>query len=203
MPASEPIRNTHMPTCGTDASRRVCGLPACAPLSAPPKARSSPIPPPSPAAHTARVYLSPRPVCPFRPRRAPSACPRGSRADPSEVIWHNRLKFVNRVRVLHAFHSARNGSLHCTAPVRWIHIKPHCCSWKGPPVRLPNGKLRRSRPGDGRVHTDGHPWPLYYGFANTSTCRGHEPVDLMRKYKWRASYGMDIDPAQNSLHEKA
>ena len=36
MPASEPIRNTHMPTCGTDASRRVCGLPACAPLSAPP-----------------------------------------------------------------------------------------------------------------------------------------------------------------------
>lgn len=122
------------------------------------------------------------------------------RAQPSEVVWHNRLKFVNRVRVLSAFHTARNGSNHCSLAVRWRRIRSHCCALKG-------GK-GSSDGGRGYASSPGHGWPLFFGTTNASECKARhpsrgQPTDLRKKWHWKSKYGIDLDPSSNSLYEKA
>jgi len=96
------------------------------------------------------------------------------RGHPSVLIWHNRLKFVHRIQVLHAFHTAQQGSHRCEAQITWESVRTHCC---GP---LPNlaGQGLSAR------HTS---WPLLRARANASACvrERYRLVDLTRKRRWR------------------
>jgi hypothetical protein len=124
------------------------------------------------------------------------------RAWPSLVIWHNRLKFVNRILVLHAFHTARGGAHHQRRVIRWKRLKAHCCGHANLDGRSP----------EGRAHGT-HPWPLWFaqpdGNASTmqQASRGarrriQRPIDLTRTSRW-TELGIELDPKSISLQEQA
>lgn len=96
------------------------------------------------------------------------------RGEPTNVIWHNRLKYVHRLTVLHAFHEAQ----HCRAPVRWSLLKGHCC---GTAKQLPQ---RGPQAPDGRAIGRGQPWPLFVAHTNRSACLHRSPVALYDKARW-------------------
>ena len=112
----------------------------------------------------------------------------------SVVVWHNRLKFVARPAVLYHYHTARNASHHCSLPVAWQYLKPHCC---GEASRL-GEKMEGRRPS-----VDMHAWALFAASPNTSACAAFPTAEpLLDKRSWE-ELGIPLDPEMVSLVEKA
>lgn len=120
----------------------------------------------------------------------------------STLVWHNRLKFVNRIRVVHALHTARRARYHCPLRLTWTRLRPHC----GGPL---------SQPGEGtRAAATGHRWPLWIATTTMDKTRAgvcESPAqnrsgfatraDLMKRNVWKAM-GLDLG-SDISLVEQA
>ena len=83
----------------------------------------------------------------------------GFRVSPDVAIFHNRHKFVNRLRLLHAF---ALGGQHCSPSLHWRQTDANCCE---------AGNASRGR--HGGVSS---PWPLH--FASRRGCHAMPLVDL-------------------------
>ena len=105
------------------------------------------------------------------------------------IVWHNRLKFVNRIRVLHALKTARGGAYHCSATLSWRVLRHHCC---GSRARGRTG-MQYTEPGEAtRATPKGLPWPIWVASSvvpsHGSRCepynRSSRRVDLMKRHVW-------------------
>ena len=105
------------------------------------------------------------------------------------IVWHNRLKFVNRIRVLHALKTARGGAYHCSTTLSWRLLRHHCC---GARARGRVG-MQYTEPGEAtRATPKGLPWPIWVASSvMPSHGRRCEPynrtsrrVDLMKRHVW-------------------
>ena len=129
------------------------------------------------------------------------------------MIWHNRLKYVHRVRVLHAFHTARNGSLHCTMPIMWKKIKTHCCGEGNllGTTKVVSARVEYTRGYEGRGHAryPGHAWPLYFAVPSTKRCERSHPsprgkgFELKNKQRWKLDFGIELEPSGVPLNQQA
>jgi hypothetical protein len=123
------------------------------------------------------------------------------RAQPSVVVWHNRLKYVQRIRVMYAYHMARGEAHHCRAHVTWRKLKAHCCGSANQ-----RGLAARGR-GSSSAEHPGHAWPLWFAHADTSACvrprtNSSSGWDLSVTSRW-APLGLSLDPRSVSLVEQA
>ena len=100
-------------------------------------------------------------------------------------------------QVLYHFHTALNGSHHCSLRVNWRQLKPHCC---GERSRL--GEALEGR----RPAVDLHAWPVWLAGTNSSACAHFDVAepDLLRGrvLTW-PRMGIPLDPIKTSLLEKA
>ena len=119
---------------------------------------------------------------------------------PSVVIWHNRLKFVNRIRVLYEYHVAQGGQHHCSARVTWRSIRNHCC---GRANLLGTSSEGRYQPIGGPAQS--HAWPVWYADVNLTRDCGERPakpaLDLTKTARWHG-LGIQLEP-NTSLTEQA
>jgi hypothetical protein len=115
------------------------------------------------------------------------------RAMPSVAVWHNRLKFVNRIAVLFAYHTARNGAYHCSLSARWKLLKKHCCG------RLSQLGHRQ----EGRKAHKRALLPVWHSVTNLTECTDNRGwnVNLLDRQQW-LQHDFQLSPRLN-LFEQA